>query len=162
MGLTKLNNSSLNAVTAAGLPSGTVLQVIYSEASSSNVNMSGSSWTDVGLTAVITPTSTSSKILVLFNPQFRIQNSSSDCGMGWQILRSGTVVRESATYYHTYLYGGSGQEVEFRGTDSFNHTDTPSSTSALTYTFKGRLHNGVARTNDQGNKCMVTLLEIAA
>ena len=71
MALTKLNNQSLSAVTSAGLPTGSVLQVVYAETSSSNVSMLNTGWTAIGLTALITPSSTSNKILVDFTPQFK-------------------------------------------------------------------------------------------
>jgi hypothetical protein len=63
MALTKLNNQSLTAVTSAGLPSGTVLQVVQGVKSDTSV-LTSTTFTDIGLSANITPSSASSKILV--------------------------------------------------------------------------------------------------
>ena len=166
MALTKLNNQSLSAVTFAGIPirTGSVLQVVYAETSSSNVSMLNTGWTAIGLTALITPSSTSNKILVDFTPQFKLQvTSGSDLGMGWKILRNGVSIEESGTTYHTYLYGDGGF-MDTRGTDRFSTLDSPSSTSQLTYTFEGRSYNsmGTKHLQDTGNKSRVIIMEIAA
>ena len=63
MALIKLNNQSLSAVTSAGLPSGTVLQVVQGVKSDIST-LTSTSFVDIGLSANITPSSTSSKILV--------------------------------------------------------------------------------------------------
>tara|TARA_R100000234_G_C4933270_1_gene149472 strand:- start:11 stop:268 length:258 start_codon:yes stop_codon:yes gene_type:complete len=70
MAITRLNNNSLTSITA--LPSavavGKILQVVSNTVTTNNTT-SGTSYTDTGLSATITPTSSSSKILVLpFNP----------------------------------------------------------------------------------------------
>ena len=64
MALIKLNNQSLSNVTSAGLPSGTVLQVVYAKSTSTTFTSTSSSYADV-VTATITPSSSSSKVLVL-------------------------------------------------------------------------------------------------
>ena len=145
------------------MPTGSVLQVVYAETTSSNVAIVHNGWTAIGLTALITPSSTSSKILVDFTPQFKLQVSSgSDVGVGWKVLRGGTSIEETATTYHTYFYEGGGF-IDTRGTDRICTLDTPSSTSQQTYTFEARSYNsmGTKTVQDQGNKSRVILMEIA-
>ena len=146
------------------LPTGSVLQVVYADTgTSSNVTFNNSGWTYIGLTALITPSSTSSKILVDFTPQHRMQvTSGSDVGTGWRILRNGSSVEETASTYHSYFYNNGGF-IDLRGTDRVSFLDTPSSTSQLTYTFEGRKYNsaGTSVANNEGNKSRVILMEIA-
>ena len=63
MALTKVQDGGLN-LTDAGMPAGSVLQVIVGTLSSSTTTTS-TSLVDTGLTASITPSSSSNKILVL-------------------------------------------------------------------------------------------------
>lgn len=154
--------------TAAGKPilnsSGSVLQVVYADTgTSSNITFSSSGWTSMALTALITPSSTSSKILVDFTPQFRMSvTSGSDVGMGWRILRGGTAIETTTSTYHSYFYNNGGF-IDLRMTDRVSFLDTPSLTSQLTYTFEGRKYNsaGTNVANNEGNKSRVILMEIA-
>tara|TARA_B100000530_G_scaffold327999_1_gene268368 strand:+ start:230 stop:742 length:513 start_codon:yes stop_codon:yes gene_type:complete len=158
----KANGSVPTAADLGVNVTGSVLQVVYAETSSSNVALTDSGWTSVGLTALITPSSTSSKILVDFTPHFRMYHPSSDVGIGFRILRGGSSVYQTATTYHTYMYN-NGSYVEFRGTDRVSTLDSPSSTSQLTYTFEARTYHaaGDKRANDTGNKSKAILMEIA-
>ena len=158
MAASKLTGS----VASTAMPAGSVLQVIYAETSTSNVALTNTGWTSVGLTAQITPSSTSSKILVDFTPHFRLMSTNADPGIGFKILRGGTDIYETSTAYHTYFYNNGGY-VEFRGTDRVSTLDSPSSTSQLTYTFEARAYHsgGDKRANDTGNKSKVILMEIA-
>ena len=98
MALTKLNNQSLAAVTSAGIPirSGTVLQVV-SETSAATVNTSSASFVTTGLTATITPSSSSSKILILFYASmFNNLNASNAIATVFRGTVSGTNLGEAA------------------------------------------------------------------
>ena len=66
MALTKLNNQSLSAVTSAGLPSGSVVQVVrvYSPSEVPAIATSSTSWTASGIIASITPTKSGNLILI--------------------------------------------------------------------------------------------------
>jgi len=68
MPLSKIDSDSLNTgvPTRAQLPAGSVLQVVNATYATSTSNNTGT-YADTGLTASITPTSASSKILVLAN-----------------------------------------------------------------------------------------------
>ena len=69
MALTKINNNTLSAIT--GLPAGVggkVLNVVTVAKTDTFASSTAGSFTDItGMSATITPSSTSSKILVLLN-----------------------------------------------------------------------------------------------
>lgn len=159
--LPALNGSALTNLPVA---SGSVLQVVYADTgTSSNITLSSSGWTSMSLTALVTPSSTSSKILIDFTPQFRMSvNSGSDVGVGWRILRNGSSVEATTSTYHSYFYNNGGF-IDSRGTDRVSFLDTPSSTSQLTYTFEGRAYNsaGTNVANNEANKSRVIIMEIA-
>ena len=92
MALIKLNNQSLTAVTSAGLPSGTVLQVVNANLSSS-FSTSSSSYVDAGLSVSITPSSTSSKIMVYLAGHGGQNTSGRSCF--YQVLRGSTLVAQA-------------------------------------------------------------------
>ena len=87
MALIKLNNQSLTAVTSAGLPSGTVLQVVNATYSI-QTSTTSTTFVSTGLTATITPTSSSNKILCIYSTG--AQNNSSANGSKFTLFR-GTV-----------------------------------------------------------------------
>ena len=153
MALTKLNNQSLTAVTSAGLPSGTVLQVKQSSTNAEVLHATGA-WNDTGLSVSITPTSLSSKILVFIN-QSCYRNGAG--GGALRIVRDSTVVHQDAAIYQTY-----GDETGNRFFHNIQYLDSPNSTSSLTYKTQGIEHSGDFRTQQAGLfKSRITLMEIA-
>ena len=58
-----------DAITGADLPAGSVLQVV-SGYTSTEVNTTSASYTDTGLSCAITPSSTSSKVLIIAHQSF--------------------------------------------------------------------------------------------
>jgi hypothetical protein len=125
-------------------------------------DISSGGYIDSGVTATITPHSTSSKILVIAAMQFRLAGSTNiDSGISFQIMRGSTAIFTPATAYRTYVYDGA-DDSEFRGTDTFSHEDSPSSTSALTYKIQGIKYAGTTvRMQDSGNQSSMILMEIA-
>ena len=88
MGLTKLNNQSLSAVTAAGLPSGTVLQVVQT-LHTATVDFTSTTHTEYsGITTSITPKATGSHILC-------------------KVVLTGGNNHNAGLWYETFLYRDS-------------------------------------------------------
>ena len=148
MGLIRLQSSSL--------PSGSVLQVVQGIASSQVVHTT--SYSDTGLSASITPTLTSSKILIKVDQHCYVDRY----GGSLKLLRNTTDVWEHRQAYGLYL----DPNVIIRGrlSQSFNYLDSPSSTSQLTYKTQARqyLSSGAFRTQDGGYfDSFITLMEIA-
>jgi hypothetical protein len=120
---------------AGGVPSwatpagggGKVLQVVSAKYAT-QVNVTSATVTDTGLTATITPTLATSKILVLVN-QNGIGKSDNNVGARIEILRGGTAI---ARISDLAAYTDSSGAV-FIGSVSGSYVDSPATTSATTY-----------------------------
>ena len=68
MAIIKPNNNTISAITAlpGAIPTGKILQVVQ-DTLTSQFSTSSSTYADTGLTASITPSSTSNKILILLD-----------------------------------------------------------------------------------------------
>ena len=152
----KINSSAAIATTKLG--TGAVLQVVQGE-TSTQVDHTGS-YADTGLSASITPTSTSNKILIQVSQHFRVQRYGGDI----RILRDSTSIFEANASTTYTIYADPGSDIHYRGYVCLNYLDSPSSTSAITYKTQGVRHNpgGAFKTQD-GNqfKSTITLMEIA-
>ena len=157
MALTRINNQALTNITSAGLPSGTVLQVVQGSASTSV--SATSSYIDTGLTATITPSSTSSKILVMVQQQGCKATLISTGCLDMKLQRNSSDIYNFAiAYFYGYV------STEFRSDISGCYLDSPSTTSATTYKTVFKANNGGTSTvqNDGANTVStITLMEIA-
>tara|TARA_R110000803_G_scaffold209642_1_gene279696 strand:- start:19 stop:519 length:501 start_codon:yes stop_codon:yes gene_type:complete len=147
---------------------GSVLQVVHGSYGSS-VDSTSNTYADTGLTLNITPSSTSSKVLVIVShPEVgRIGSSApSNTRLAIKLMRDSTdlTVMSSHTLDHVMsaqLSAGAGW-IAMAG-PSVTYLDSPSSTSALTY--KTQFRNATGNTNgvrilgDAPSK--ITLMEIA-
>jgi hypothetical protein len=140
-----------NAITTvAGKPilnsTGSILQVVHTEKTTSftgtSVQTGAGFYIDVtGLSASITPTSSSNKILILTNMYIGKTTASSSYQQHFRIKRNGTAIilgageggRPTSTgrinMYSSDTTSSQYQMVSFNGV----HYDSPASTSALTY-----------------------------
>lgn len=136
MALIKLNNQSLTAVTSAGLPSGTVLQV---QSTTKTDTWSGTPGAGVflditGLSVSITPTSSTSKILVTFSTNV---SASAVSTTGVRLMRDTTAISvgDAAGSRPLATTGGGGNEGANWNGDvlASSFLDTPSTTSSVNY-----------------------------
>tara|TARA_B100000927_G_scaffold178629_1_gene143926 strand:- start:1037 stop:1513 length:477 start_codon:yes stop_codon:yes gene_type:complete len=136
MALTKLNSASV----IERLPTGSVIQTIEAQSSSSNTQPS-TSFADVNGTSIsITPSSTSNKILLMWNCGGMSNGNNSSISI--KVFRGSTVVR----YIPRYGYSTNGWES---CPLSIQYLDEPSTTSSLTYKLQARTdHDGDFRFND--------------
>jgi hypothetical protein len=160
MPLSKIDSDSLNTgvPTRAQLPAGSVLQVVNATYATSTSNNTGT-YADTGLTASITPTSASSKILVLANQNGVYADGNATSGVNLKLLRGAT---DLATF-------GLGVGVHASGNLSFGSSsicflDSPATTSATTYkTQFARASLGQVFVQEgTGTVSTITLMEIAA
>ena len=128
-------------ITSAILPAGSVIQVV--QAVSSSETIVGTSFTACAPTVTITPSSSSSKILISFNAGGIISGTVN--GVRLQIKRDSTVIRYSIRYgYHTT---GSYTPCPI----IYEILDSPSTTSAITYTLEAQKQSGgVLEINSAG------------
>lgn len=150
-------------VTAAQ-PVGAILQVVQASLTGGSVwSTTSATPADIGLSATITPTSASSRILVIVQiAQFNSTGSNST-GAGLKIVKNGSDLLsfESALAYTT----ATGETDNYIGGTGTSYLDSPASTSALTYKIQGwRSHgSGTIRLHPAGNGSSgITLMEIAA
>ena len=133
---------------------GQVLQVTHS----SDISTSSTSFVDTGISLAITPTATSSKILVMTDILAYTAGSNQGNHMFTKILRGSTDLAERRV--QTYDQGGSG--VEYESNISHMYLDSPSTTSATTYKIQYRMGAGsTARIHHGSGKTgTLTLMEV--
>ena len=131
-----------------------VVQVV-SAVNSTFVTTTSSSFVDTGLTLNITPTATSSKILIIISAS--IGNTSGGANTSAVIVRDST---EIETFSRVAFNSSNHSDVQ----NSFVFLDTPSTTSATTYKLQYKTDNGNARFNDNSvadPASTITLMEVA-
>ena len=168
MPLTLTGSGTITGINASGGLSspqiGSVLQVVNATYATQTASTTGT-YTDTGLSASITPTSSSSKILVLIN-QCGVSKGpgSVDQGVNLRLLRGASpilVFQQIATYNNSSGYNTVGSA-------SLCYLDSPATTSSTTYKtqFNNNVSTGssyvqVANGSDPSTST-ITLLEIAA
>jgi len=157
--------ASGQSIPKAALPTGSVLQVV-SATTTTQTSITGSTYTDTSLTASITPTSSSSKILILVYQPYRFTDASD--GGGIILLRGSTalttVVTDATGPYPLYL----NTATDFWGNFSASYLDSPATTSSTTYKTQARPYGSAgsfvlqANGNNANTMSTITLMEIAA
>jgi len=142
---------------------GNVLQVVYGE-TSSQVSLSTNSYVDSGLTATITPTSSTSKVLVLIDQSCVWAQNAGSGGMGIRVLRDLTVINEPpATTIPLSDYIAQATQHYFKYTPTI--LDSPATTSAVTYKTQGRLAAAASASFQAGSTTKgtsrIVLMEVA-
>ena len=134
---------------------GKVLQIISNEAGIAAFNTA--SWTDV-VTATITPSSTSSKILVLVSTA-GYGGSEAKVKGNARILRGGTNIQYARSFFYRESTGA------IKGSTSFlQKLDSPATTSATTYQAQVQMESGTNNlhlTDSDNADWVITLIEIA-
>jgi hypothetical protein len=142
-----------SSVTAAQLPTGSVVQTQYAQRTTST-RVSGGSYADTGITVNITPTSASNKVLVKVCYSW---SASDNTATYWRLVRNGTVIGAGADGASLIL----GQPSFVRGSifsASFEFLDSPASTSAQTYKLQGYTPSGEWTINiSQANEVLAGL-----
>ena len=147
--------SASQSIPSAALPTGSVLQVVNVTYSTPASNAT-TTYADTGLTATITPTSATSKILVLVN-QSGLNNDTINSGVSVQLLRTSTSLVVFASFF------GFGVSGCVSGASAC-YLDSPATTSATTYKtqFKRGGGSNTSFVQDNSSTSTITLLEIAA
>lgn len=150
--------STISAPQAVTYP-GAVLQVVQSTYGT-NVSSTTATWVDTGLTATITPKSSTSKILVLVNQNGVAKSAVSAADVGLKLVRNGTDVNYIAL---TWGYGPA--SIILDNTISTSYLDSPATTSAVTYKTQFKNSDTGGTVYVQYNSALtistITLMEIA-
>jgi hypothetical protein len=155
-----LPTTSGTVITTGNIPTGSVVQVVNATYAT-QVSNSTSTFADTGLTASITPTSASNKILVLVN-QAAVGKDTGNISSGCivKLLRNSTDIcffAGPAGYTQTNIYN-----LGFSVSTSF--LDSPATTSSVTYKtqFANSVNSASVRVQTDGYMSTITLLEIKA
>jgi len=147
----------LTSATTTGFPAGSVIQVV-SATYSTGASTSGTTLVDTGLSASITPTSASNKVLIFVSIN-GILKAVSATGVSLSLLRGSTSISAFCVYTN-YSDGGQTGLITSAST---NYLDSPATTSSTTYTFYFK--NSVAGNATfpvNGGTSTIVLMEIAA
>jgi hypothetical protein len=153
--------ASGQSIPKAALPTGSVLQVISATANSI-ANTNSTTYQDTGLTATITPTSSTSKILVLVSQTFGVSRNDPYQAARLAIVRNSTVLNNVVW---DKLLSSTRDEME-ASPSAISFLDSPATTSAVVYKTQfacvhGSL-NETAYVNNRNAVATITLMEIAA
>jgi len=143
MTLTKLNAASV----IERLPVGSVLQIVQIGAVNTYQNTASATWNNTYYSFSITPSATSSKILVHFHIPYTVKGTGAKIRGAFRLQRiiSGgatTLIWNTASNDERFQVRGTPDEL--CGIASMEYLDSPSTTSAVTYTMQS------IRTADTG------------
>ena len=140
---------------------GKVLQVVYGSTTTQTAN-STSTYADTTLSATITPTSATSKVLVLVS-QNGVSKDTGNTGAQLRLLRGATVIQ---TFSGSVSFTNSTTPTRLDGVSSTNYLDSPATTSATTYKtqFASRTNTAVVQVQVTGgdDKSSMILMGIGA
>ena len=157
---------------------GTIIQVVTAE-HSAETSTTGTAYVDTGLTANITPTSSSNKIMVIVSQYWHLERSTDQARGAIRLLRGSTVIEQGSNTAD----GSEGGALGFSSangpgaiqiTNRYNLVlvDSPSTTSQTTYHTEMANHqsgsspimtiNKNLNNNGQNAKGYLTLMEIVA
>lgn len=139
---------------------GKVLQVVNATYNTA-VSSSSATYAATGLTATITPTSSTSKILVLVNQNgLKKDATASNTFLQLRLKRGSTVI---STFEDTATFTNSSLENRIGGS-GLNYLDSPATTSATTYSteFANGAGSGFVKVQEVAAMSTITLLEIGA
>ena len=136
-----------------------VLQVVSSTFSTAT-SSSSTSYVTTGVSATITPSSTSSKVLIMYSGMGYV--TPADKGASFTIFRgtvAGTNLASSANGF-SLMYSSS---ADLMAQVSLQFLDSPSTAAAQTYTIGMKVDSGgTIQTMRSSNTAAITLMEISA
>ena len=152
-------------VWAAPAGGGKVLQVVQATYATSTTTTTGS-LVDTGLSATITPSSATSKVLVMVSQPMMFYASGYPRASGaFTILRTSTnlLTLGNAEIYGARATVDPGDAAELKAIYAYSYLDSPATTSATTY--KTQFQSGTSSTayaNTSGSTSTMILMEIGA
>lgn len=160
------SNESLGVKWQAPAGGGKVLQVVQG-ISTTETTIQTTSYTDSTLSASITPSAATSKILVLTFQQTLIDRDADATECYVQLLRDSTAINAPTDYTFNFATTGSGAtEVYFGAPYNIVYLDSPNTTSAITYKTQGKLartaNSNRLRFQLNSSPSVIVLIEIGA
>jgi hypothetical protein len=148
---------------------GKVLQVVQGTTTTAATSTT-TTWADTNLSASITPSSATSKVLILVSQPLQITRNADGLGGALRLLRGSTYIfgepSASAPYLNGYLSVGGATAVNFRSQVAMTYLDSPSTTSSTTYktqfAIESTANSGTARVQESSITASIILMEIGA
>jgi len=152
--------TSASSVASSQLPAGSVLQVVSAN-SDTQTTTTSTSYVTANLSASITPSRSSSKILILVNTTVQVGSSGDMNATIFRGTVSGTnLAAAAATQGLFYSTATGGSSIGYTGA-TMSFLDSPATTSSTTYTVGFRT-SGITAVMQKGQTyATITLMEIA-
>jgi len=145
------------ALPDANAPSGSVIQVVQGTYGTATTT-SATSFTSTGLTASITPSSSTSKILIIAS--LAVDTSSNGEQAYFAVYRNSSTNLSGTVNGFGNAYATSSRVIGMLAT---SYLDSPATTSSTTYTVYFRTNTvGTVALNQDSSISVITLQEIAA
>jgi hypothetical protein len=142
--------------------SGTIKQVVTGSYNTLTSTTSSTA-VDTGLSLSITPTASTSKILVLIAQSFGYYlNTDGQAGVVASLWRNSTQINDDATMAYAVMKGPSGSETRLYVRSGFWYYDSPATTSAVTYKTMFNQRNTCTAYANRDATSYITLMEIGA
>ena len=147
---------------ATSFAAGKVLQV-QSTLNGNDFSTTSTSFTDVtGMSLTITPSATSSKILLLCNTNTYNNTDEAYFGMRWERAISGGATTAFGNSTYGQSFARSAQAHDFWGGVGMTYLDSPSTTSEITYQVQAKASSGTINISvNSTNQNNIIALEIA-
>jgi|TARA_B100001939_G_scaffold338140_1_gene343358 hypothetical protein len=154
-GATPVANGGTGLTSMAGF----VRQVVSVNGSTADAK-TATSYADItGMSLAITPTATSSKILIIAKVNVLVTGGGGDVGARVQPLRGSTVL--ASNYSELYISDAGSADPGTIGELKINYLDSPNTTSETTYKLQGAVPSGGTATFQFDSKfSTLTLMEI--
>lgn len=144
-----------------------IVQVVQAR-TTTETTIASTSMTDTGLSASITCSASTNKVLVMISQNVLVARLASPEGIEMDLQRNGSTIETfGANGYSTLYLGFAGlTNMNLATYVSYSYLDSPASTSALTYKTRGRIQNtangGTSIFQWVTSPSTITLMEIQA
>jgi hypothetical protein len=143
---------------------GKILQVVTATTSTSTANATNT-YADTTLTANITPSSASSRVLIMVTHPYTTIKAAQEVSLDIQLLRNATVIYNPPAGVNTFFLGGAASSawtnIEHFGITNMSLLDSPATTSAITYKTQFKAPNaGTVQVQRNSFTSTIILLEV--